>query len=75
MKTALALAVALAASPAWAAATRIVVVKSDGLPGYLLDEYVNRKNEETGRWELPWIRKVFLEGGAEVANFYTILWE
>ena len=71
MKSALVLAVVLTASSASAAARRIVIIKSDGLPGYLVDEYANRKNQETGRWELPWIRKVFLEDGAEVANFYT----
>jgi hypothetical protein len=61
----------LLTTTAWAGAGRIVIIKADGLPGYLLEDVVNQKNDETGQWELPWIRKVFFEGGVEVANFYT----
>src|SRR5437588_13121918 len=50
---------------------RVVVIKSDGLPGYLVEDLAGQKDPETGRWALPWIKRVFFHGGAQVANFYT----
>jgi hypothetical protein len=60
-----------AASAAGAEARRIVVIKSDGVPGYLVEELVNTKDENTGTWALPWIRRVFFEGGARLSHFYS----
>jgi hypothetical protein len=66
-----ALAVLWLAGAGWAEVNRIVIIKYDGLPGYLVEDYAGRKDARTGRWELPWIKRVFFEGGSQVANFFT----
>ena len=68
---------ALAASLVWAErvcaepAKRLVVIKVDGLPADLLDRYIDRTDPATGRYLLPWFRRVFVDRGAVVENFYV----
>jgi hypothetical protein len=56
---------------ALAQATRLVVVKADGLPQDVIDELVREKNPRTGQSALPWIERVFYQGGTRLANFYV----
>jgi hypothetical protein len=51
--------------------TRVVVLKFDGLPPSLVDRYVNTIDSRTGRSIIPWIKKLFYEGGVRFANFYA----
>ena len=63
---------ALAASLACAEpAKRLVVVKVDGLPADVLARYIDRTDPATGRYLLPWFRRVFVDRGAVVENFYV----
>lgn len=57
--------------PACAAPVRLVVLKVDGLPGSLVERYLQEVNPETGKSALPWIQHVFVERGAWVRNFYV----
>lgn len=53
---------------------RVVVVKVDGLPPDLIEEYAAQPAEwrgREGRSRLPWIEHVFLKNGAWVENFYA----
>src|SRR4249919_1999272 len=52
-------------------AQRLVLIKIDGLPHRLVDEFANEIDPETGKSRLPWVRHVFYENGARVDNFYT----
>jgi len=61
---------------AFAAATtpraqRLVLIKIDGLPHRLVDEFANEIDPETGKSRLPWVKHVFYESGARVNNFYV----
>jgi len=57
--------------PAHAAPVRLVVLKVDGLPGRLIERYLQEIDPTTGRTALPWIQRVFVEHGARVKNFYV----
>ena len=57
--------------PACAAPVRLVVLKVDGLPGSLVERYLQEVNPETGKSALPWIQHIFVERGAWVRNFYV----
>ena len=60
------------ASPALAQnVKRIVIVKTDGLPGYLVDRFVKERDPATGKSALPWIDEVFYKNGTRLANFYV----
>ncbi len=50
---------------------RLVMVKVDGLPGALVDKYVNEIDPATGKSQLPWIQEVFYRNGTRLDNFYT----
>jgi len=52
-------------------AQRLVLIKIDGLPHRLVDEFANEIDPETGKSRLPWVRHVFYDNGARVDNFYT----
>jgi hypothetical protein len=58
-------------TPARAQATRIVVVKVDGLSQAQIDRFVDERDPRTGRSVLPWFRHVFYERGTRAANFYV----
>ena len=68
---ALALFVLAGAVPARAQARRLVVLKVDGLPHDVVDRFVRERDPRTGKSRLPWIERVFYEGGTRVENFYT----
>ena len=69
--------VALASSLVWAPcvwaqpAKRLVIIKVDGLPADFLARYIDRADPSTGRYLLPWFRRVFFDRGAIVENFYV----
>lgn len=53
---------------------RVVVLKVDGLPPRLIEQYLDEPAARQGREghsRLPWIEHVFAEGGAWVENFYA----
>src|SRR4051812_29290064 len=52
-------------------ARRLVLVKIDGLPHRLVDEFANELDPETGKSRLPWVKHLFYENGARVNNFYV----
>lgn len=60
-----------ATAPALASARRVVVIKVDGLPYALVDRFVQERNPRTGKSQLPWINRVFYEGGTRLSNFYV----
>jgi type I phosphodiesterase/nucleotide pyrophosphatase len=59
--------------PTWSLAQskRIVIIKVDGLPYDLLDEFVKERDPRTGKSELPWIEYIFYQRGTRLANFYV----
>lgn len=54
-----------------AQAKRLVLLKVDGLPYDLVDEFVRERDPRTGKSRLPWIENVFYQRGARLANFYV----
>ncbi len=54
-----------------AATKRIVVLKVDGLPYDLLDNFVRERDPRSGKSRLPWIDYIFYNRGARLANFYV----
>lgn len=52
-------------------ARRLVLVKIDGLPHRLVDEFANETDPATGKSRLPWVKHVFYENGARLNNFYV----
>jgi len=52
-------------------AQRLVLIKFDGLPQRLVDEFVNETDPETGKSRLPWVKHVFYDQGTRLANFYV----
>src|SRR2546421_3306522 len=52
-------------------AQRLVLIKIDGLPQRLVDEFVNETDPETGKSRLPWVKHVFYDRGTRLANFYV----
>jgi hypothetical protein len=61
-------AFAAAAAPR---ARRLVLIKIDGLPHRLVDEFANEMDPATGKSRLPWVKHVFYENGARANNFYV----
>jgi len=58
-------------SLSWSATQRVVIVKADGLPFYLLDRWAQETDPRTGKSLLPWIARVFYDGGTRLSNFYV----
>jgi hypothetical protein len=52
-------------------AKRLVLIKIDGLPQRLVNEFANEIDLETGKSRLPWVKHVFYENGARLNNFYV----
>jgi hypothetical protein len=50
---------------------RVVLVKVDGLPNDLVDQFVNERDPRTGKSQLPWIEHIFYQRGTRLANFYV----
>jgi Type I phosphodiesterase / nucleotide pyrophosphatase len=52
-------------------ARRLVLVKIDGLPHRLVNEFANEIDPVTGKSRLPWAKHLFYENGARLNNFYV----
>lgn len=50
---------------------RVVLVKVDGLPNDLVDQFVKERDPRTGKSQLPWIEHIFYQRGTRVTNFYV----
>lgn len=50
---------------------RVVLVKVDGLPNDLVDQFVKERDHRTGKSQLPWIEHIFYQRGTRLANFYV----
>jgi hypothetical protein len=59
------------AAPLPAAVKRIVVIKLDGVPENFLERELARVDPITHKSTLPWIDRVFAQGGTQVDNFYV----
>jgi hypothetical protein len=62
---------AVAAARTGPRAHRLVLIKIDGLPHRLVDEFANETDPETGKSRLPWVKHIFYERGTRLANFYV----
>ncbi|MDX6613491.1 MAG: Type phosphodiesterase / nucleotide pyrophosphatase [Blastocatellia bacterium] len=56
---------------AQAQVNRVVLIKVDGLPNDLVDEFARERNPQTGKSMLPWIDHLFYQRGTRVTNFYV----
>ena len=50
---------------------RVVIIKLDGVPGGLVEKTMAKRDEQTGKSQLPWMEHIFAEGGVRVRNFYA----
>ncbi|HLJ47029.1 MAG TPA: alkaline phosphatase family protein [Bryobacteraceae bacterium] len=62
---------ALAASLAWGAPKRLVILKVDGLPKDIVQKYLDERDPLSGKSRLPWLDRIFRQQGASVDNFYV----
>ena len=67
---ALLLSITLAA-PLSAEVKRIVIIKLDGVPEDVLEHELSRVDPITHKSTLPWMDRVFVQGGTRVDNFYV----
>lgn len=67
------LAALLLALPAMAEVNRVVIIKVDGLPEGLVEQYAaeDGSGARAGRSRLPWIDHVFARNGVWMENFYV----
>ena len=56
---------------AQARATRVVVIKIDGLPYEMVERFAREHDPATGRSLLPWFDSVFFKNGTRLTNFYV----
>lgn len=54
-----------------AEAKRIVIIKLDGVPENVLERELSRIDPITHKSTLPWIDRVFAQGGTRIDNFYV----
>ncbi len=54
-----------------AEASRLVILKVDGLNADLLNQTMREKDAATGKSRLPWLSHIFSENGTIFENFYT----
>jgi hypothetical protein len=59
------------ATPLSAEVKRIVIIKLDGVPENVLDRELSRVDPLTHKSTLPWINRVFAQGGTRIDNFYV----
>ena len=57
--------------PALAQTKRLVVIKCDGLPYDVVDQFVKQRDPQSGKSVLPWIDYIFYQRGARLSNFYV----
>ncbi len=65
------LVAALAGAASAQGVKRVVVIKVDGLPGYVVDRFVKQRDPVTGKSILPWFDEIFYKNGSHLENFYT----
>jgi hypothetical protein len=65
------LVAAVLAVPLNAAVKRIVLIKLDGVPERVLERELARVDPITHKSTLPWIDRVFVQGGTRIDNFYV----
>ena len=56
---------------AQARATRVVIIKIDGLPYEMVERFAREYDPATGRSLLPWFDNVFFKNGTRLTNFYV----
>src|SRR5882672_4955171 len=56
---------------AQARATRVVIIKVDGLPYEMVERFAREYDPMTGRSLLPWFDNVFFKNGTRLTNFYV----
>ncbi len=61
----------LFAGPLSAEVNRVVIVKLDGVPESVLERELARVDPITRKSTLPWIDRVFSQGGTRLDNFYV----
>ncbi|HYL74099.1 MAG TPA: alkaline phosphatase family protein [Bryobacteraceae bacterium] len=66
-----ALLLLLLCGPLAAEVKRLVVLKVDGVPQEVLERELQRSDPITRHSTLPWIDRVFAQGGTRLANFYV----
>lgn len=54
-----------------AKATRVVVIKVDGLPQSAVERFINERDPRTRKSLLPWFKHVFYERGTRLNHFYV----
>ncbi len=50
---------------------RVVIIKTDGTSGDLVDRFVKERDPATGKSVLPWFEEVFYKKGTRLENFYV----
>lgn len=50
---------------------RLVVIKCDGLPYEVVDQFVKQRDPQSGKSILPWIDYIFYQRGSRLSNFYV----
>ena len=58
-------------APLAAAVKRVVIIKIDGLPERVLERELARIDPLTHRSTLPWMNRIFMQGGTRIDNFYV----
>ena len=59
------------AAPLGAEVKRVVIIKLDGVPDNVLERELARVDPLTGKSTLPWMDRVFAQGGTRIDNFYV----
>jgi Type I phosphodiesterase / nucleotide pyrophosphatase len=57
--------------PLFAEVKRIVIIKLDGVPENVLERELSRVDPITHKSTLPWMDRVFAQGGTRIDNFYV----
>jgi hypothetical protein len=57
--------------PALPQTKRLVVIKCDGLPYDVVDQFVKQRDPQSGKSVLPWIDYIFYRRGSRLSNFYV----
>jgi hypothetical protein len=52
-------------------AKRLVLLKVDGLPGWLVERMLSEHDPSTRKSSLPWMERVFVDRGVRLRNFYS----
>src|SRR6476646_1776297 len=50
---------------------RLVLIKCDGLPQDVIDQFVKQRDPISGKSALPWIDYIFYKHGTRLSNFYV----